>query len=69
MGRKDLFELTSAPMHSLYAYLRDDHSCGVMILQAARSEEESYEPELQFYMARQASKLNLSRQHQNDRIC
>ena len=47
----------SGAMRSLDAYLADDRSRGVAALEAALLNDNP-EPELQFYMARQASHLN-----------
>jgi len=56
-SRREQFHLMSGAMRSLDAYLADDRSRGVAALEAARLNDNP-EPELQFYMARQASHLN-----------
>jgi DNA-binding winged helix-turn-helix (wHTH) protein/tetratricopeptide (TPR) repeat protein len=54
--RKEKFDLMHAPMRSLEAYLQSDPERGIAILRAAQSSPSS-EPELRFYMARQAAKF------------
>jgi DNA-binding winged helix-turn-helix (wHTH) protein len=55
-SRREQFHLMSGAMRSLDAFLRDDRQSGVAALEAAL-QNDNPEPELQFYMARQASHL------------
>lgn len=52
--RKDRFRMIPTGMHSLAAYLRGDREGGVAVL---RSEDPHIDPELRFYMARQAARF------------
>jgi DNA-binding winged helix-turn-helix (wHTH) protein len=56
-SRREQFHLMSGAMRSLDAFLRDDRQGAVETLEAAL-QNDNPEPELQFYMARQASRLN-----------
>jgi hypothetical protein len=54
--RKDKFGLMPGPMQSLHAYLEGDSTKGIAILRAAQANALN-EPELRFYMARQAARF------------
>jgi DNA-binding winged helix-turn-helix (wHTH) protein/tetratricopeptide (TPR) repeat protein len=54
--RKDKFNRMPGPMQSLHAYLAGDAKKGIAILRAAQSGALG-EPELRFYMARQAARF------------
>lgn len=54
--RRHKFDAIRAAMYSLDAYLRGDRNAGISILQEALSSP-MYEPEMQFYLGRQAAKF------------
>ena len=54
--RKERFAMMPEAMHSLEAYVQGDRARGLEVLRAA-SEENKVEPELLFYLARQAARF------------
>lgn len=55
--RRHKFDLMGGAMHALDDYLRGNRKAGLAVLREALASSR-YEPELQFYMARQASRFN-----------
>lgn len=54
--RKDKFRMIPRGMHSLAAYLRGDREGGIAVFRGAQ-ESRLLDPELRFYMARQAARF------------